>query len=225
MIENYSHKNNYEYLELKNGTKIHKTAIVEPWVKFDNNCIIRPYAIVGRLPENSPALARQPNRNEELIIGSRTKIGCHAIIFSGSEIGNDCLIGDHSLIREGCRIGNQVMIGCHVSISYDCRIADRCRFQNSTVFHGECEEDCFFGVGVICSSDKRIDLKNYQHLGSRPPKFGKRVLIGSGANILPDITIGDDTVIAAGALVVKDISSQALVLGPVAKESIPHIWV
>jgi len=208
-----------------NGGKIHKTAIIAPWVRFENNCIVHPYAIVGRVPDNHSALARQPNQIKVTTIGINCVIGCHSVIYSDVVLGDRCFIGDHALVREGSRIGEESMIGCHVSISYDSKIGKRSRFQNASVFHGECGDDCFFGVGTICSSDKRIDLNNYQHLGSHPPKFGNRVLVGSGANILPEITIGDDAVIGAGSVVVKNVKPQSLVLGPIAKETIPHYQV
>lgn len=51
---------------------------------------------------------------------------------------------------------------------------------------------------------KRIDL---------PVKIGSNVWIGSGAIIFPGVTIGDDSVIGAGALVNKDIPSGSIAYG------------
>ncbi len=225
MIEEFGNYPKKEWIIFNNGTLIHKTAIIAPWVKFDDYCFVYPYAIVGRLPTVHSALARQPFATNILTIGKNVVIGCHTIVYSDVVLGNECFIGDHAIIREGSRIGNKCMIGCHVSISYDCKIGDRNRFQNGTVFHGECGDDCFFGVGVICSSDKRIDLNNYEFHDANPPKFGNRVMVGSGANILPEITIGDDAVIGAGSVVVNSVEAQTLILGPKAKSVIPHIQV
>jgi UDP-3-O-[3-hydroxymyristoyl] glucosamine N-acyltransferase len=224
MFEEFTGIDN-EWRTLNNGTLIHKTAIIMPGVRFGNNCLINAYAIVGKVPNYNAALARYPNAAKILTIGKNTIIGCHAIVYSDVVLDDDCFVGDHALIREGSRIGKKCMIGCHVSISYDCKIGDRSKFQNGTVFHGECGEDCFFGVGVVCSSDKRIDLNNYQHLGSHPPKIGNRVLVGSGANLLPEIEIGDDAVIGAGSIVVKSVEAQTLILGPIGKVVIPHVQV
>lgn len=228
MYEKFGNYKEEDWKILKNGTRIHKTAIIySPYIKFGDNCLVHPYAVIGRYPDRSIALARQPGNTITNVvkIGDRTVIGHHSVIFVNVVLGNDCLIGDHALVREGNRIGNECMIGCHVSISYDCLIGNRNRFQNGTVFHGECGDDCFFGVGVVCSSDKRIDLDNYQHLGSHPPIFGNRVLVGSGANILPEIEIGDDAIIGAGSVVVKSVEPQTLILGPIGKVTIPHVQV
>ncbi len=46
-----------------------------------------------------------------------------------------------------------------------------------------------------------------------PVNIGDRVWIGMGANILPGVTIGDNAVIAAGAVVVKDVAPNTVVAG------------
>jgi serine O-acetyltransferase len=49
------------------------------------------------------------------------------------------------------------------------------------------------------------------------PKIGSRVFVGAGAKILGNVTIGDDVVIGANAVVTKDIPSGAVVGGIPAK--------
>lgn len=48
---------------------------------------------------------------------------------------------------------------------------------------------------------------------ARPVTIGHNVWIGAGVNILPGVTIGDDTVIGAGSVVTKDIPSGVLAVG------------
>jgi acetyltransferase-like isoleucine patch superfamily enzyme len=47
--------------------------------------------------------------------------------------------------------------------------------------------------------------------------IGNRVVIGMNAIILPGITIGDDSIIAAGAIVTKDVPPGSLVVGSAAR--------
>ena len=47
--------------------------------------------------------------------------------------------------------------------------------------------------------------------------FGKSVWIGSNATILPGVTIGDNSVVAAGAVVTKDVPENTVVAGVPAK--------
>lgn len=48
-------------------------------------------------------------------------------------------------------------------------------------------------------------------------KVGKRVWIGGGAIIMPGVTIGDDAIIGAGALVTKNVATKTVVAGNPAK--------
>jgi len=47
----------------------------------------------------------------------------------------------------------------------------------------------------------------------RHPTIGNRVLIGAGAKIIGNITVGDDCKIGANALVVKDVAPGTVVVG------------
>ena len=51
----------------------------------------------------------------------------------------------------------------------------------------------------------------------KPIHIGKRVWIGSGAIILPGVNIGDNSVIAAGSVVTKDVPENCLYGGNPAK--------
>ena len=51
----------------------------------------------------------------------------------------------------------------------------------------------------------------------KPVKIGKRVWIGIGAIICPSVTIGDNSIIAAGAVVTKDVPPNVIVGGNPAK--------
>jgi maltose O-acetyltransferase len=47
----------------------------------------------------------------------------------------------------------------------------------------------------------------------RPVRIGSHVWIGSGAIILPGVTIGDDAVVGAGSVVTRDVPAGAKVMG------------
>lgn len=204
-----------DYLKTRNGSFVHRTAVLEPWVELGNNCVIHPFAVVGRLPSYTKALARRPRIIREIKIGNNVEIGCNAVIFGGVEIGDDSLVGDFAHIREEVKIGKRNIIGRYVGISYESRTGDDCRFQDKTILTGIVGEGCFFGVGVITSNDRRIDLDNYHYDNTKIklPEFGKRVMVGSGANILAGVKIGDKAIIAAGALIVKDVAPGAIIYG------------
>jgi acetyltransferase-like isoleucine patch superfamily enzyme len=190
-------------------------ACVYAGVTLGDGVTIHPFAVVGHKPSSSPALARQPSPADETTIGARTVISPHAVIYAGVTIGEDCLIGDGASIREGTVIGDRCVIGRHVTLHHDVTLGDDVRLLDGTHLTGGCVvgSGSFFGPGCLTSNDKRIDLHNYAHHGVDPARFGQRVFVGTGANVLAGVTVGDDAVIGAGALVVQDVPAGSRVLG------------
>lgn len=80
------------------------------------------------------------------------------------------------------------------------------------------------GMGVVIGETAEIgdDVTLYHGVtlggtslekGKRHPTLGNRVTVGSGAKILGDITIGDDSRIGANAVVVKSVPENSVVVG------------
>ena len=90
---------------------------------------------------------------------------------------------------------------------------------NLTILDGggvEIGDRVFIGpnVGIYTANhptDVRRREKGYEW--ALPVKIGNKVWIGGGVTILPGVTIGDNTVIAAGSVVTKDIPANSLAVG------------
>jgi acetyltransferase-like isoleucine patch superfamily enzyme len=197
-------------------SSVHPTAIVMRDVHLGHDVLVHPYAYVGRIPDSSPALARQPEMLGSAVVRMGSVIGPGAVIYRGASIGRDCLIGDYASIREGVIIGDRCVIGRHVTIGYDAVLEDDVHVNDGVHITGGTHvgAGCFFGPGVVTSNDRNIDLRDYGFHGITPPTFGRRVMVGSGANILAGVTIGDDALIGAGAIVVEDVRAGQRILGP-----------
>ena len=82
-------------------------------------------------------------------------------------------------------------------------------------------ESIYIGPGCLIASGSTIlshehvyrDPSNPELPLKSPVVIGPRTFVGVGATILPGITIGSDCLIAAGAIVVKDVPSGSLVVG------------
>ena len=115
----------------------------------------------------------------------------------------------------GCELSDDVFVGPFVEIQKGVKIGQRTRIQSHTfVCEGvEIGSDCFIAHGVMFVNDL---FKT--GAPSRDPKdwkgtlIGSKVSIGSGATILP-VTICDDVVIGAGAVVTKDIVNPGIYAG------------
>ena len=119
-----------------------------------------------------------------------------------------------------CVIGENVFIGPFVEIQRGVTIGKNSKISSHTFI---CEgvtigENCFIGHGVMFTNDK-YDSKvpNKGDYIFRETIIGDNVRIGSNATILP-VIVGNSSVIGAGAVVTKDVSSLSTVAGVPAKK-------
>ena len=203
----------------KRPSYVPRTPFLNPATKYGEGCVVYPYAIVGMQPMQSPHLARKATEQIDAVLGDRVTVGPHAIIYAGAVIRDDCFIGNHASIREGARLGKRCIIGRNVTINYDAIIEDDVHIQDGTHITGGMfiGKGSFIGVNVTTSNDKRREIVDYEFVGVTPPYVGERVLIGSGACIVPGVRIGNGAIIGAGALVTKDVPAGMQVLGSPAR--------
>jgi len=91
-----------------------------------------------------------------------------------------------------------------------------CRFQDQGGLH--IGDDCLIGHNtVIATLNHDLAPSRRGDLHPAPVTIGNNVWIGANVTILPGITIGDDAVIAAAAVVTKDVPAKALVVGSPAR--------
>lgn len=82
-------------------------------------------------------------------------------------------------------------------------------------------DNVWIGPGaLICTVNHPLDLAGRrQHLGiAKPIRIGNDVWIGGSATVLPGVTIGNNVIIAAGAVVTKDVPDNTLVGGVPARK-------
>lgn len=121
----------------------------------------------------------------------------------------------------GCELAEQVFVGPFVEIQKDVKVGARTKVQSHSFI---CElvsigEDCFIGHGVMFINDS---FSTGGPAGGDSTKWkkttvGNSVSIGSNATIMP-VTICDQVVIGAGAVVTKDIKESGVYVGNPAKK-------
>lgn len=124
-------------------------------------------------------------------------LGDYSVIESFACINNavgDVIIGDHTRIGLHNTIIGPVTIGCHVNLAQGITV---------TALNHNFED-----------SDKRIDE---QGVSTTPVTIEDDIWIGANAVILPGVTIGNHSVVAAGAVVTKNVPPHSLVAGVPAK--------
>jgi acetyltransferase-like isoleucine patch superfamily enzyme len=136
------------------------------------------------------------------VIGDETRIGPFVEIQRGAVIGARCKIQSHSFIPEGVTIEDDVFVGHGVMFTND-------------IWPRAVDEE-----GQVVGADGwTLSLTHVK----------RRAVIGSGAVLLP-VTIGEGAFIGAGAVVTRDVSDHALVVGNPARvvgdarERRPEAW-
>jgi acetyltransferase-like isoleucine patch superfamily enzyme len=122
----------------------------------------------------------------------------------------------------GCSIGDDTKIGAFVEIQKNARIGARCKVSSHTfICEGvDIEDEVFVGHGVMFINDIYPRAANddgslqtesdWQVVETR---VRRRASIGSNATVLAGVTIGEQALVGAGAVVTKDVPDYAIVAG------------
>ncbi len=201
-----------ENVILGNSVVVHDNVLIR------RGTIVNDNAVLGRVPQVAGIIQRKPRPDlARLEIGTNCVIGANAVLYIGTKIGNHTLIGDLACIREECKIGNQVVVGRGVMMNYNIEIRDRARIMDASHFGGDMvvEEDVFIGPHVCSANDNAIGL----HPGGmrQGPHICRGASIGIGAILLAGITIGEQAIVGAGAVVLEDVPARKIVMGMPAK--------
>lgn len=81
----------------------------------------------------------------------------------------------------------------------------------------EIGNDTFIGEEVIIRDTDEHSVIREHYKNTQPIKIGNHVWIGMRAMILKGVTIGDNSIVAAGSIVTKNVPSNCLVAGNPAK--------
>jgi acetyltransferase-like isoleucine patch superfamily enzyme len=119
-------------------------------------------------------------------IGDDTKIGAFVEIQKNAKVGSRCKISSHTFICEGVTIEDQVFIGHGVTFTND-------SYPRSTNPEGVLQTEADWQV--------------------EPTLIKQGASIGSGATILPNLTVGEYAIVGAGSVVTKDVAAHSIVAG------------
>ena len=102
--------------------------------------------------------------------------------------------------------GKTTRVGKNVFVNFGCTFLD----QGGITL----EDGVFIGPGVKILTEAHPEQPEIRHtLLTRPVIIRRKAWIGAGAIILPGVTVGENAIIAAGAVVTKDVSDNTVVAG------------
>lgn len=144
-------------------------------------------------------------------------------------IADNVLIGDEVIIFHpelvnlyGCRIGDRTRIGAFVEIQKNAVVGRLCKVSSHTfICEGVLiEDEVFIGHGVMFTNDLYPRATNEDGVLQTdadwtviPTTVKRRASIGSNVTIIAGVTIGEGSLVGAGAVVTRDVPDYAIVAG------------
>jgi len=138
-------------------------------------------------------------------IRSGTNIYCEVTIGDEFQTGHNVLIREKTTIKNGVTIGTASIIEGHCTIGNNVSIQSMVYIPTNTIIGN----NVFIGPNAVFTNDLYPPSDN----ALKGPIFKDNVSIGANATILPGITLGEGSLVAAGAVVTKDVPSGMLAVG------------
>ena len=121
----------------------------------------------------------------------------------------------------GCEIGDETKIGAFVEIQKNASVGRRCKISSHTfICEGvTIEDNVFIGHGVMFVNDMYPRatagdaLQTEQDWKVEKTLVKKGATIGTGVTVLANVTIGEDAIVGAGAVVTRDVPPRTIVAG------------
>ena len=101
-----------------------------------------------------------------------------------------------------------IHFGRNVVVNFGCKFVD-----DGDIFIGD---DCMIGPGcILATSIHPISprLRRYKIQRNKSIRLGSNVWLGAGAILMPGVTVGDNSIVGAGAVVTKDVEANTIVVG------------
>ena len=127
-------------------------------------------------------------------IGQGTNIWQYCVVLPNAKIGTNCNICSNCFIENDVKIGDNVTIKCGVQL-----------------WDGiEIEDNVFIGPNVTFCNDKYPRSKNH-NFKIKKTVIKKGASIGANSTILPGIIIGENAMIGAGTVVIKNVEKNVII--------------
>lgn len=173
--------------------------------RLSDNVIVQAGAIVGVVYRDDCA---------ETEIGNNSVIRSGSVIYADVTAGENFQTGHNVVIREHTNMGSHVLVGTGSVIDGHVEIADFVKIISNSYIptHVRIGTRVFIGPNVVLTND-RYPLKMRDRYQPRGPVLEDFVTLGAGVIVVPEVTIGQGSFVAAGSVVTKDVPPFTFVKG------------
>lgn len=198
------------------GTIIGNNVVIHEGTKIGKGVIIGDNTVLGKKPFKAKRSAITSKTDlEALKVGDYVTIGANCVIYVGCVLKDFVFVGDLATIREEVLIGQETIIGKGVTVENKTSIGKKCKIETNAYITAlsTIEDYCFVAPEVTFTNDNFLGRTKDRFKHFKGPILKKGARIGANATILPGITIGEDALVAAGAVVTKDVPPRMIVIG------------
>lgn len=182
-------------------------------VTIGTNCQLDRHTSIGRRPAPD---------EDRTAIGDDATIRSGTVVYTGVEIGDRFTTGHNVLVRADTTIGDDVLLGTNTVVDGACRIGSGVSCQTNVYVPRETRigDAVFLGPGTVLTNDP-YPVRTEAEL--RGPIIEDDVSVGANATVLPGVTLGHGSFVAAGSTVTRDVPPETLAVGsPAAHEPLPE---
>ena len=151
-------------------------------------------------------------QGEPPVIGDGATVRSGTVVYPDVTVGERLVTGHDALVREHTEIGDDCTIGTKTVIDGHTQVGDRVSMQTGVYVpsYTEIGSDVFLGPNAVLTNDPYPVRTDHDMVG---PTLEDHVSIGANATLMPGVTIGERSFVAAGAVVIDDVPEGSLAVG------------
>jgi len=194
-----------------------RSAVIGQNTTIEDNCILGYDNISGHFYDRGN---KKGQEYTQVIIGENVLIRNGSTIYLGAAIHDNCWINHNAIIRENSVINKDTCIGSHCICQDNIYIGEQCLIHNFTQIAAKTRiESCvFIGPNVTLTDNSPIGYLRDLPNTIRGPILCFGCAIGGGATIYPGVVIGQESVVAGGSTVNRDVLPKSVVGGNPARK-------
>jgi acetyltransferase-like isoleucine patch superfamily enzyme len=211
-------------VEVGDDCEIGHHVVLAPGTRIGKGVRIDDGAVIGKRPMRAANTAVTKDADlEPTTVGDGAIIGTHVVVYRGATIGQKVLIADLATVRENVSVGDFTIIGRGAAVENFCTIGRYCKLETNVYItaYSKLGDRVFVAPGALTSNDNYIGRTEERFKHFKGVTVGRGGRIGVGAVILPGKEVGDDALVAAGALLTRDAPPKRIAAGVPAKDMRP----